>query len=160
MSGHWTSWPGCLEYIIISVPYKERLEESFNQCPSCGTIFNYELHLRTFDDENVNSLLRSRGFSCIESHHLGEMTAYKGHYMFRKIFYREQFRQWKSPICPLCGYKEHESHSEYPVREKSPGAQIGNRKRKLISYITRFPKAIWPKEKRYYWIIALYKRVS
>ena len=28
------------KYIIVSVPYNEVIEESFNQCPSCKSIFN------------------------------------------------------------------------------------------------------------------------
>ncbi|HEV2352818.1 MAG TPA: class I SAM-dependent methyltransferase [Puia sp.] len=146
------------DYIIISVPYKERLDESFNQCPSCESIFNYELHLRHFDDPKMKKLMEPRGFSCVGCYHLGEMTSYKWHYEFRKIFYREQFRQWKSPICPICGYKGDISGPQVATRETLPEVRTTNAKRKLISYISRFPKAVWPREKRYYWIIALYKR--
>ena len=148
------------EYVIISVPYQERLEEKYNQCPSCSTIFNYDLHLRNFDDERMKGLLNGRNFSHVESHHLGVSTFYKGHYTFRKMFYSEQFRQWKSPICPLCGYKEEkrDSGNTMPQQVLSTGTNKG--KRRVISLLTALPKAVWPKEKRYYWVIALYKRTN
>ena len=143
------------KYVIISVPYRERLEANYNQCPSCSTIFNYDLHLRNFDDEKMKSLMNDRGYSHVLSHHLGPMVNFKGHYTFRKIFYREQFHQWKSPICPVCGFKEEKRFDVASIhQESSPNGG----KRKLISFLTGLPKAVWPKETTYYWIIALYKR--
>jgi SAM-dependent methyltransferase len=143
------------KYIIISVPFEERSEEFFNQCPSCKTIFNYELHLRRFDDKRMGSLLDNYGFSCVALEHFGATSKYFGHYTFRKIFYREQFKQWKSPICPVCGYKErngfHKSrNSEMPKAISS--------KQKLISYLTAVPKLLWPKVTKDYWVAGLYKK--
>ena len=141
------------KYIIISVPYCEDLEESHNQCPQCKTIFNYELHLRRFDEATMRNLLLPYGFKCLKTDTLGEMLKFKGHYTFRKMFYAHQFRQWKSPICPLCGYEEvgRSGHSTTaPVVEKQ--------QRSLVSYVTTLPKLFWPKEKKYYWIIALYQK--
>jgi ubiquinone/menaquinone biosynthesis C-methylase UbiE len=148
------------KYVIISVPFRERLEESYNQCPSCTTIFNFELHLRNFDDAKMRDLLSKRGFSHVESHHLGPIINYKGHYTFRKIFYRDQFLQWRSPICPVCGFKEQGSVSEPAIHPKGPDGGTGTGKRRLISYFTGLPRLFWPKQKRYYWIIALYKRTD
>jgi SAM-dependent methyltransferase len=144
------------EYIIISVPYREKLEKNHNQCPSCETIFNYDLHLRNFDDEKINHLLDKKGFSCLERHYLGMSLQYKWHYTFRKIFYKEQFRQWKSPICPLCGYQEVRKPSSPAPNAVMPVTVLP--KRKLISYLSGLIKLFWPKGKKYYWIIALYKR--
>ena len=143
-------------YLIISVPYNEILEENHNQCPSCGTIFNYDLHLRTFNDDKMLHLLDQHGFSCIKKHHLGESEHFRGHYSFRKAFYKEQFRQWKSPICPLCGYHE-QADSSTPVQHSAPPVTEPPT-RKWISYFSGLIKGFWPKEKKYYWVIALYKR--
>ena len=143
------------KYIIISVPFEENSEEFYNQCPSCKTIFNYEMHLRRFDDKKMQGLLNSYGFSCVELDHFGTTYKYLGHYAFRKIFYKEQFKQWRSPICPVCGYKanngfEHNIDSEMSTTISS--------KRKIISYLSAIPKLIWPKVKKNYWVAALYKR--
>jgi SAM-dependent methyltransferase len=147
------------DYLIISVPYNERLEESYNQCPSCKTIFNYQLHLRSYSDEYFKHLFDKFGFECVSTDKLGLSKQFKGHYMFRKLFYKEQFLKWQSPICPICGY-QHQASSPTPVLPQAEKASGGpSASRKLISYITWFPKLIWPKEERYYWIIGLFKRV-
>ncbi|HUR10517.1 MAG TPA: class I SAM-dependent methyltransferase [Flavitalea sp.] len=143
------------KYIIISVPFEEDLELNHNQCPACKTIFNQDLHMRSFSKQQMETLMEEFGFRCVKTDTLGEMVAFKGHYQFRKIFYSEQFRQWRSPICPLCGYetmreksKASNGHS-HPVK---PG-------RSMISYFTALPKLIWPKSKKDYWIIGLYTKV-
>ena len=143
------------KYIIISVPFEEISEEYFNQCPSCKTIFNYEMHLRRFDDEKMRGLLESYGFSCVELDHFGTKVRYLGHYTFRKIFYKEQFKQWKSPICPLCGYK---ANNRFEHKINSVISKSISSKRKLISYLSTIPKLIWPKIKKNYWVAGLYKR--
>jgi SAM-dependent methyltransferase len=143
-------------YVIISVPYREVLEQSHTQCPACRSIFNYELHLRNFSDETMLHLLDKYGFSCVGKHHLGMSFHYKGYHTFRRIFYREQFRQWKSPICPICGYHERIGQLAQAEIVATPARAIP--KRKLISYFTGLPKLLWPKEKKFYWVIGLYER--
>ena len=147
------------DYLIVSVPYGETLEESYNQCPACKTIFNLELHLRSFSREYFRHLFDEFGFTCVQSEEFGRSVRYKGHYAFRKLFYPEQFRQWKSPICPVCGYKDEKQKtvdegnplpkSQFPMRSK---------RKKWIAYMTALPKLIWPKETRFYWIVGVFKR--
>ncbi|MDX2049454.1 MAG: class I SAM-dependent methyltransferase [Chitinophagaceae bacterium] len=145
------------DYIIISVPYLEELEENHTQCPSCKTIFNYDLHMRSFSDETMKHLMDKYGFSCTSIHHLGMSIHFKGHYTFRKLFYKDQFRKWRSPICPLCGYNE-KAEPAAQANNSSVAANRPSSGRKLISYFTAVPKLFWPKEKKYYWIIGLYKK--
>lgn len=146
--------------VIISVPYKEIVEESYNRCPSCKAIFNLELHLRSFDDEKMKHLLDKYGFQCIKTHKLGESLKYLGHYQFRKMFYKEQFLQWKSPICPICGYKEIPAANANHKPLNDTGSLTPSWKQRLISALTGIPKLIWPKEKKHYWIIAYYERIK
>ena len=142
------------KYLIISVPYNENLEAEHTQCPSCKAIFNKDLHMRSYNDNMIINLMNEFGFKCEKTQKLGEMINYKWHYIFRKIFYRNQFKEWKSPICPVCGYgKKNEIVG-------SEGVESATGRRSLISYFTILPKLIWPKEKKYYWIIALYKKVE
>lgn len=143
------------KYIIISVPFEENSEEFYNQCPSCKTIFNYELHLRRFDDEKMRYLLDKYEFSCADLDHFGTSQKFLGHYTFRKLFYKEQFKQWKSPICPICGYRESNGLEQ---TEDVATSTISSPKRKIISYLSAIPKLIWPKIKKNYWVAALYKR--
>lgn len=160
-----TIYPAALEelarisrkYIIISVPYKEVLEDSYTKCPSCKSIFNYELHLRSFDDGRINELFLSKGFKCVRTATTGSGVHFKGHRQFRKIFYPEQQMIWNSPICPICGYSQEKPTDPAEITSgKSRAANLPSRK--LISYLSALPKLFWPKERKDYWIIALYER--
>jgi len=148
---------GC---IIISVPYKEKLEESYTRCPACRSIFNYELHLRSFNDDAMKKLMLSRGYSCTEMITTGTGKTLYGHRLFRKIFYPEQLLKWNSPICPICGFKGNAAWQ--PTAEQGVGyVQTGAlKKRKLISYFTAIPKLIWPKVRKDYWVIVKYEKIN
>ena len=142
------------KYIIISVPYNEVLEDSYNKCPKCRTIFNCELHLRSYDDNDLKKLFASRDFECVRTVTTGTGVQFKGHGLFSKVFYPENFHRWRSPICPVCGFKVKDKESNV----KSDVVLNDKPSRKLISYFTFLPKLFWPKERNDYWIIAFYKR--
>lgn len=147
------------EYVLISVPFSEILEENYTKCPRCKTSFNADLHLRSFSKEDMTGLLTKYGFKAERIEMAGERINFKGHYKFRKMFYPEQFQQWRSPICPICGYKETMST---PGDHSGGGETVTNNKpsRSILSYFTSLPKQLWPKEKKYFWILGLYKRES
>jgi len=145
------------KYIIISVPYAENLEKNHTQCPQCKTLFNADLHLRNFSEETMRQLLDKFGFENVSTKKTGEQYFFKGHFEFTRFFYPEHFRQWRSPICPVCGYKSQEKPVAVNTQEQVAG-QTQKKQRSLISYFTVVPKLFWPKEKKYYWIIGLYKR--
>ena len=148
------------KYVLISVPYNEILEDSYTCCPSCKTIFNWELHLRSFNDDLFHNLLKSRGYRNVKTIKAGGHRYLKYHKNFRKIFYPEQFLIWNSPICPLCGFAE----KKVPVRvtpDKHNEQQNNGKakpRRKLISFISILPKLFWPRELKYYWIIGLFEK--
>jgi|SRR5450432_946287 len=145
------------QYVIISVPYAENLEKNHTQCPQCKTSFNADLHLRNFSDDTIRHLLEKFGFECVSTKKTGEQFFYKGHYEFTRFFYPEHFRGWRSPICPVCGFKSEENHIPENVKGQATIHEQKQR-RSLISYFSVVPKLFWPKEKKYYWIIGLYKR--
>jgi SAM-dependent methyltransferase len=145
------------KYVIISVPYAEDLEKNHTQCPSCKSIFNADLHLRNFSDERMKHLLEENGFEMIGVKKAGEQRFYKGHARFAKSFYPNHFRTWNSPICPICGYKSGTPETVAQT-ETVPANRSAPARRSLVSYFTVIPKLFWPKETKYYWIIALYKR--
>jgi len=142
------------DYIIISVPFAEVLEENYTKCPRCKTSFNADLHLRNFSDADMETLLVKHGFSLVTSKKTGERVRFKGHYQFRKIFHRKQFSEWRSPICPVCGYKaETVGQEKQSAVPETTVSQNG-----FVSYFTAIPKLFWPKERKYYWIICLYEK--
>ncbi|HRH49711.1 MAG TPA: methyltransferase domain-containing protein [Panacibacter sp.] len=143
------------KYIIVSVPYNEKLENSYTKCPSCKSIFNSDLHLRSFIDRDIFSLFDDYGFKNIAIEKLGEISEFKGHEQYRKIFYPEQILSWNSPICPICGFVTSKNREQNILVQNK---QLS--KRSFISYFSALPKMIWPKDKRYYWIIGVYMRIS
>lgn len=143
------------KYLIISVPYNERLEESYTKCPSCHTIFNKELHLRNFNDEAFVTLGSKWGFRNTRVIKAGKSKNFRYHHLYKKIFYPEQINAWDSPICPLCGFTgEGDNVSAQPAVT----AQIPSLKRSILSKFSALPKLVWPKEVKYYWIIGLFER--
>jgi ubiquinone/menaquinone biosynthesis C-methylase UbiE len=144
------------KYLLISVPYNEVLEDSYTKCPNCKAIFNYELHLRSFNDDVFKKLFDDYGYRQIKSVKAGMSENFKFHKSYRKLFYSEQFLRWNSPICPICGFTEKaKANNNQPINHQAHFSQ----KRKLISYLAAIPKMIWPKEKKYYWIIGLFEKV-
>lgn len=147
------------KYIIISVPYKENLEESFNKCPQCKSTFSYELHVRSFDDNDMKSLFKSLGYECVSSEYLGATEKLVGHSIYRKLFYSSQFENFVSPICPICGFvnTNRSLGAGEVVKEAKKTNQISF-KQKFTSTLTAIPKIFWPKQTKYYWVLCLYKK--
>ncbi len=148
------------KYVLISVPYQEVLEDSYTRCPSCKTIFNWELHLRNFNDESFKHLLDDHGYKNVKVDKAGGHRYLKYHKEFRKVFYPEQFLNWNSPICPLCGYEEKKEVRRVGEATTNGIEVHAPQRRKLISYITVLPKLVWPKELKYYWIIGLFEKLT
>lgn len=148
------------KFLLISVPYRENLEMDANQCPNCKSIFNSNLHLRNYDAAAFTSLFDRYGFKCVETKLLGKIVNYKYHFQYRKFFYSEQFRKWLSPICPICGYQgeAHNSTVEYRVTPEGNTKLAQYVLRKAKGLFTAIPKALWPKEQRYYWIIGVFEK--
>ena len=141
------------KYVIISVPFNEKLEEAHTQCPACKSIFNYEMHLRNFNETAFVHLLDDYGFENRTFTKLNKTSKFIGHFRYRKLFYPEQLLKWRSPVCPLCGFKQKPTEVTSPLK-------LILKKRKMISYISSFPKMFWPKEYSYYWIIGLFEKVN
>jgi ubiquinone/menaquinone biosynthesis C-methylase UbiE len=142
------------KYVIVSVPFEEKLEEAHTKCPNCKTIFNSDLHFRSFKEEGFKELLDDYGCKNILSMKLGEYSKFKGHRLYQKYFFPEQLLTWNSPICPLCGFSEKVlQHEEVITGHKSPAQKNG-----LVSMIKSIPKKVWPQEKKYYWILGLFEK--
>ena len=143
-------------HIIISVPFQEKLENSYTRCPACRSVFNKDLHLRSFNEQDIGSLLNEFGFQCVSSRKLNPISNFVGHDLYRRLFYPEQFEGWDSPICPICGFAQRSNGM--PANSAHLTENVPS-KRKWISYLSGLPKLFWPKKTHFYWIIARYDRV-
>lgn len=143
-------------WIVISVPYREQLSSNVTQCPECSTIFNVDLHLRSYEREAVQTLLDDRGFRCETAETFGIFQRFVGQNIYHRLFYANKRLAWRSPICPLCGYRD-ERRDAPPRQPASRNSSLAGR---LFATARSLPKTVWPKERFPYWIIARYRRTS
>jgi ubiquinone/menaquinone biosynthesis C-methylase UbiE len=145
--------------VIISVPYNEAIEKNVDRCPQCHTVFNRDLHLRSFDDATFADLLSDFGFRMEENsipvvniHYLGFRTYYKLKRRIQGV--PDQSKLFLSPICPLCGYTPEKQARKCPP-EATRSASILMRSGGIKGLIKRR----WPKQTTPgYWIVGRFTR--
>lgn len=144
------------KYIVIAVPYDENLEDNISQCPSCKSIFNNDLHFRNFDKTKMKNLFVEAGFICTDIKTCEKNTFYVGQKTYGDLFYAKWKKHFRSPICPLCGYKNPDDQD--PSFTVGGNEQVANKS--FLSYIKNIPKLVWPKYSKDYEMVALFKRAS
>ncbi len=148
------------KYVIISVPYNERIDDNVTQCPSCKTTFNFDLHLRSFDKSKIVHLFDNYNFKCINTINISLNFEFWGYRFFLRVIeflFGKQDIGFYSPICPLCGYKNDGFMRLGLVRKKKKKLDIKvPNKLKLI--IKKIVKSIWPMVGDNYWIVSLYEK--
>ena len=142
------------KYIIIAVPYMENLQDNISECPSCKTIFNNDLHLRSFDKSSIKDLFFEYGFLCANIKTCEKNTFWVGQKGYGNIFYPKWKKYFRSPICPLCGYTN--SLDQDPLFKIGKDDQKA--KKSFLAYIKSIPKLFWPKYSKDYEMVALFKR--
>jgi SAM-dependent methyltransferase len=154
------------KYILISVPYKEKIDKNISQCPCCKTIFNSDLHLRSYDDLTIENLFDEFGFACIQTENVVKGTKYFGTEILGgfKYLFSKSVLGFQSPICPLCGYEnEHFTVNISPIASviDQNGVDESKLENGSASAFRNAIKKIWPKRGTPgYWIIALYKKMN
>lgn len=142
------------KYIIIAVPYMENLQDNISECPSCKTIFNNDLHFRSFDKSSIKDLFLEYGFLCTDIQTCEKNTYWVGQKVYGSLFYSKWKKYFRSPICPLCGYKN--------SLDQDPLFKIGGNEQKtqksFLTYLKSIPKLFWPKYSKDYEMVALFKR--
>ena len=139
------------KYIIVSVPNNQALEDDMTQCPRCKSIFNHDLHLRSFTRQDISTLFKDHGFRILKIEETGAMYKYFGYDVFSKIFSLKNKLAWRSPICVVCGFKG----DFYINSDVSPACYSRN---SAITTLKNSIKNFWPKITQYYWLVALYER--
>ena len=144
-------------YIIIGVPFREIIENNSTRCPACKSIFNIDLHLRSFDLPKLEALFRDRGFRPDKVAYPDERTRKKHlHHFTALLKQRPKLRPFVVPVCPICGYSEGDKTMislprEGPTSTSSAQSFKGGFKRIL--------DPLWPVEKvPGYWVICRYSR--
>ena len=141
-------------YLLISVPFEEDLAEKSTRCPACRSIFNADLHLRSYGLADVTSLFASQGFALRERKHVGFQEETLGLQTYERIrsVVAPRLPVFGSHLCPVCGYARETNGQRSPA---------GNTKKEFspLRKLAQAAKARLPRRRRTdYWIIALYER--
>ncbi|MBL0356336.1 MAG: class I SAM-dependent methyltransferase [Chitinophagaceae bacterium] len=144
------------KHVIISVPYQEKTEDDITQCPACHTIFNAELHLRNYQDKDIQQLFTKFNFKCVKQQLIEKYNEqYLGvdsYIKFRNAHLKNKGK-FRSPICPICGYENAEFKMVTEGEPVSVATAGGGGIKSLL-------KKFWPKVKlKNNWVIAVYERV-
>lgn len=141
-------------YILISVPFAEKLEDEFVKCPKCKTNFNKSHHKRTFDEQAMKALFEPQGYRSTEIKYISKRNVY---FILTPIFKWYKKRRGKllmeGTVCPVCGY-------EVKNKTKSEGTSVKKGRSPMESNLLSFLKKIWPKKYRYNWIASLYEKID
>jgi len=152
--------------VIVSVPHNEDIEKNVDRCPQCRTVFNRDLHLRSYDDATFVDLLSDFGFRMQESvipvintHYLGFRTYYRLLRILQGV--PDQSKLFLSPICPLCGYTPKDGLQARANPASSPPRLVPDSApaSTMIGGIKRLVKRCWPKYSTPgYWIVGRFVR--
>lgn len=147
-------------FIIISVPYNEKIEHNTTKCPQCKSVFNTDLHFRSYDLHALKDLMRPYGFRCVQAKNIvprKELAGYKWYQKLLKLI-RHKPEPFHSPICPVCSYENKQftiplrHHNENPIQGK-PKNLFKRTYKKVVELI----KPHWPTvQVPGYWAMALY----
>ena len=92
------------KYILITVPFREKLEWNLARCPSCGCIFNGAYHVRSFEENELGAMFEN--FECIRMQKLVSVC-HPDRTFGLELFVRQHLAMeylYYSPAvkCPLC----------------------------------------------------------
>ncbi|MCD4795134.1 MAG: class I SAM-dependent methyltransferase [Bacteroidales bacterium] len=144
------------KYVLISVPLNEKIDKNVTKCPICKTIFNVDLHLRNYNNNDLQILFSDFNYSCISTTTTGSGKKYIGlNYLMKLKNHSHKLKnKFNAPICPVCGFK----NVDFYIKTNAEKIGIVNN-RVFFNLIKKTIFAFWPKIKtKDYWIIALYKR--
>ena len=100
-------------WVILTVPYRERLAEARVCCPECGEVFNSHGHLRSFEPDEVRALLPRPDRVEV----LIKPRAYQDPallWLMQRGLGRYGYNTWA--VCPACGNRDFEARKVDWVR--------------------------------------------
>lgn len=145
------------QWVMICVPFGERLEDAMVSCPSCRCRFNPYYHMRTFDESTMPELLTPASFVCREVWpvypvkmlplSLGRVSR-----VARNVLGKGASFPWFG-ICPMCGFSSRETDRPVPVQRR---ARVQSARASVVRRLV--DRARFATGHR--WIAALYERAN
>jgi SAM-dependent methyltransferase len=128
------------QYVLLSVPSEESLENAAGRCAACGHAFHVFRHLQRFDARRAEALVP--GFRLVRRHVFG--PTFLPPRRLDVWVQQRLLRSWlHSPlaVCPRCG-----GHGTQPPRHPQ------------LARLVRASRRIPPGRRRPQWLLALYAR--
>ncbi|MFT5725666.1 MAG: ubiquinone/menaquinone biosynthesis C-methylase UbiE [Bacteroidia bacterium] len=142
------------KYLLISVPFNEKIECNMVNCPKCLSQFNADLHFRKYTSTEINTLFGDE-FKLISSENIVKRrVGFLFNFVNRiKHLFRNK-TQFNSPVCVVCGF-ENTNFQHDELKLESTNDNKLSFKTRVIQLIDKaLPKINIPG----YWVIALYER--
>jgi len=132
-------------FIVISIPFKEDLNENVAKCRVCNEFFNVHLHRRTFNKGDLHNLFENFILSSLYS------FDYRDKFFLTKIFTKFKkitgnYTIYENIICPFCGIAD-------PCKRGNILGKLLNFCEGILKKIFFFNKLKAPK-----WVICIYKK--
>lgn len=138
------------KYILVTVPNKENLKYSQITCPKCYCRFNPCFHLRSFNENILQTLLAD--FRIAQTREVGPVR-YHYHPFWLNIYRAAvKLQPGKTTICPQCGFHDKLEISKSQAKGNAVYALC--KKIPLTGHLKRLLFAT--KKKR--WLLAMYER--
>jgi ubiquinone/menaquinone biosynthesis C-methylase UbiE len=150
------------KYIIIGVPFEEKIQYNKVCCPKCNSTFNRDLHLQSFNIEKLENLFANKNFKMIKFQNVvksNEIIGLSLFIKFKNIFSKNE-SIFESPICIICGYKNDSFKLDVNNIKFLENSILNLSDKYIFNKIKEFIKRILPtQEKNGYWAICLYEKI-
>lgn len=143
--------------VIIGVPFREAIDLNATRCPSCMAVFHIHLHMRSFDESAMQSLLSGHGYQLSQLVFPDERTRKKYlHHITRLMKGHPKLREFTTQVCPVCGFKDTEKLQKKTGGATATGVTARNGSVRLLK---RLIDPLWPVEAvPGYWVACSYTR--
>ncbi len=143
-------------YVLVTVPYQERLWMREVRCPHCGASFHEHGHQRSYNAALMRELFaKVPGMHFVRAQAIFPRQRYlfaaEGLVLFRRMTSPAERFPGRS-VCPQCGYTRAEQRAATTSASASPAAPRAG------STLQRRVKKIWPRYVSYSWWLGLYEK--
>jgi SAM-dependent methyltransferase len=135
------------KYILITVPYNEKLKYNMVVCPRCRYAFHPYHHLRRYQSQDLKTLFGPH-FQLVRHTPLApkKEEVLPGLWNVFRVYQHRHGRNFpNTAVCPQCGYK---------LDSNKVSTIAISRTHRGVSKLKR----IWPKQTTFTWWMALYRK--
>jgi hypothetical protein len=150
------------KYIIIGVPFEEKIQDNVVCCPKCNSIFNRDLHLQSFNLGKLENIFFENNFRLIKFKNVVKSNEIIGASLFHQVTKKlnKVKTSFESPICIICGYKNDAFKLDVNIEEFVGYGDLKLSKKTIFIRIKELIKRFLPrKERNGYWAICLYEKI-